>query len=231
MCALGLPTRRGSAIDFGCGVGRVTGPISAHFQHCLGVDFSPAMVSRARELWAGRPGLHFEQLGATDLSSPGRPPFDLVYSRLVLQHLPSHDAIRDAVRTLCRLLAPGGLLILQIPSRITLRKRIQLRSKAYRVLRRMGCSPAPLLARGIAPISMRGLNVEEVLRLISACGCRALEAEPDDAGGPGIESRTYYATTAPRSEPIERPQAPAHHSGAALHFSGPDDPRAQPNDH
>ena len=41
---LGRPVGRASALDFGCGVGRLTRALSAHFESCLGLDISETMV-------------------------------------------------------------------------------------------------------------------------------------------------------------------------------------------
>jgi predicted TPR repeat methyltransferase len=45
----GCPAERGSALDFGCGVGRVTQALGDHFEHVTGVDIPPAMLELARQ--------------------------------------------------------------------------------------------------------------------------------------------------------------------------------------
>lgn len=47
---LGHPAGREVALDFGCGVGRLTRALARHFRHCHGVDISESMLARAREL-------------------------------------------------------------------------------------------------------------------------------------------------------------------------------------
>src|SRR3954454_13093128 len=44
---LGLPRKRGSVLDFGCGVGRLSRELSRHFDRYVGVDISAGMVERA----------------------------------------------------------------------------------------------------------------------------------------------------------------------------------------
>src|SRR4029453_17456242 len=41
----GLDLARGSALDFGCGVGRLTQALAPHFRHVTGVDVSPRMLA------------------------------------------------------------------------------------------------------------------------------------------------------------------------------------------
>src|SRR5215468_9429792 len=47
---LGLAIKYDRALDFGCGVGRLTRAFASRFSKCVGVDVSFEMVSQAREL-------------------------------------------------------------------------------------------------------------------------------------------------------------------------------------
>lgn len=47
--ALSFPLRPGRALDFGCGVGRLTQALSHHFRQCDGVDIAPSMIKLARK--------------------------------------------------------------------------------------------------------------------------------------------------------------------------------------
>ena len=40
--AQGLSLPKGSALDFGCGIGRVTQPLCRHFEVCYGIDIAPS---------------------------------------------------------------------------------------------------------------------------------------------------------------------------------------------
>src|SRR5258708_35306173 len=100
--------RFGRALDFGCGVGRLTQALAAHFERVDGVDVSPTMVELARRYDAtGR--CTFTVNTAPDLGRFADGSFDLALSILVLQHIPPPFAL-GYVRELCRVLAPGGTL-------------------------------------------------------------------------------------------------------------------------
>jgi SAM-dependent methyltransferase len=198
---LGNPARRERALDFGCGVGRLTRALAPHFRHCYGVDVSAPMIAGARKLNAAFPNCEFVLNGHPDLRIFPDGHFDLIYSVLVLQHLPTRAAIAAYVADFARILAPGGLLVCQIPSRIPLRRRIQLRRRLYGILRGLGVGPRVLYHRlGLFPMRMSSLAEPDVRAVLTAAGARVLEARADAMASTAIESRTYYVT---------RPEGPA----------------------
>src|SRR5712692_4210753 len=48
--SLRLEPRRGTALDFGCGVGRLTQALAPYFEVVYGVDIAPSMIELARQL-------------------------------------------------------------------------------------------------------------------------------------------------------------------------------------
>src|SRR5687767_3416731 len=54
-----LPAHTRKALDFGCGVGRLTRALAIRFDHAVGVDISQPMIDRAREYNATRPNCTF----------------------------------------------------------------------------------------------------------------------------------------------------------------------------
>ena len=95
--------------DLGCGPGNSTELLVRRWPHArvVGVDNSPAMLQSAR---ARLPGVEFEQ---ADIASwqPGRAP-DVIYTNATLQWVPGHETL---VPRLFSLLAPGGVLAVQMP--------------------------------------------------------------------------------------------------------------------
>ena len=84
---LGYPAGNAAALDFGCGVGRLTRAMTGHFSHCTGVDVAETMIEQARRL-NHRPTCTFLVNETNDLARFEDSTFDFVYSALVLQHLP-----------------------------------------------------------------------------------------------------------------------------------------------
>ena len=203
MQRLGSPARRERALDFGCGVGRLTRGLAPYFRQCYGVDVSAPMIAAARKLNAAYPSCEFVLNNNPNLRMFPDGHFDLIYSVLVLQHLPTRAAIATYVADFARVLAPGGLIVCQIPSHIPLRRRLQLRRRLYGILRGFGVAPGILYHRlGLYPLRMTSLAEQHVHALLTAAGTLVLEARADVMAAKAIESRTYYA-----AKPLRPPGA------------------------
>ena len=190
---LGLPRAREASLDFGCGLGRLTRALAAHFRVSWGADISPRMIERARDLHRDVPNCQFQTTDGALTFPDDR--FDLIYSVLVLQHVPSRAGIRNTVRELVRTLKPGGLLCFQLPSRLPLRRRWQLRRRLYGVLRAAGIGERLLYERyGLYPIRMNALPEGDIRAVVGARGGRVLAVRADQHAAPEMESRLYFVT-------------------------------------
>lgn len=190
-----LPRSRDAALDFGCGLGRLTRALARHFGQVWGVDISTRMVEQARELHGDVPNCTF-QVTEGPLTFPDAR-FDLIYSVLVLQHQPTRAAIGAMVADLVRTLRPGGLLCFQLPSRLPLRRRVQLRRRLYGVLRAAGLGERLLYERwGLHPIRMNAVAEAEVRAIVAGAGGQVLAAREDDHARPEMASRLYFVTRA-----------------------------------
>jgi SAM-dependent methyltransferase len=190
---LGHPVRRHAALDFGCGVGRLTRALAEHFEQCVGVDISEQMITEARRLNADIPNCTFT-VNVEDSLPYGNGEFDLVFTKLVLQHLPHREAILSYIAELSRALAPGGLLVAQVPNYLELRRRLQVRRRVYRMFRRFGLPPRLLYSTlGLHPIPMNSAPAGKVRQVLERTGGHLLRVESERAA-PGVESATYYAS-------------------------------------
>lgn len=102
-----LPPAPARVADLGCGTGTLTLLLAEAGHRVDGVDFSRAMVRRARAKLAGRTGVTVERGDAAD--PPLVPSYDVVLCRHVLWALPDPAA---ALRRWVGLLAPTGRLVL-----------------------------------------------------------------------------------------------------------------------
>ncbi len=111
-----LPGQPLRVLDVGCGNGRLVDTIAEYrgdaFEY-LGIDFSQALLDRARTRYAGRAQITFE---ACDVLAPGAglpqrdPGFDLIALFGVLHHVPGAATRRALLQQLLDRLRPGGIL-------------------------------------------------------------------------------------------------------------------------
>lgn len=114
-CAeLGIDLGFGSALDFGCAVGRLTQALARRFDHAIGVDISSGMIAMAEAL-NKYPGRAEYRQSETGVSAVPDNSIDFIYTAMVLQHVPPELAETYLV-DLIRVLRPGGALVFQIPS-------------------------------------------------------------------------------------------------------------------
>jgi SAM-dependent methyltransferase len=184
---LGLPKRHDSCLDFGCGVGRITRAFASYFGESIGIDLSANMIQRAKTL---TPQCTFEE--AADFAFP-ESRFDLIYCSLVLQHQPSAKLALDYVGKFLKMLAPGGLIVFQMPSYIPFKHRLQPRRRLYRALRLAGIGSARLLSLGINPIRMIAITERTMIKYIEQRGAQVLAIHPCQTAS-GVTGNYYYVS-------------------------------------
>lgn len=194
---LGRAPGRGRALDFGCGVGRLTRALGTQFETAVGVDISEAMVEQARVLNEAFPACEFRLNTAADLSQYESGSFDFVYSSLVLQHLPSVAHIQGYVAEFLRIARPDGLVVFGTPCEISFPYSLQPRRRLYALLRRLGVSEAWMLRRTpLTPMRMTVVSEATVRRLVQEHGGTVLHAEPIDDGP--VRALRYYVAVSER---------------------------------
>jgi len=196
---LGLPSKGTSALDFGCGAGRLTQALARHYEHVSGVDISPTMIHLGRQLNQLGPRCEYLLNSTPDLRLFGDASFDLVYSRRTLMHVP-RALIPSYILELLRVTRPQGVLVFHLPS-----------GPKNPVLRRLpGGLTDPLfnLARAVggrirrtkeARWEMHWISRRAVRRLLER-GHGVVRAELEvPSGGGALLGVVYYVTRSPGS--------------------------------
>jgi ubiquinone/menaquinone biosynthesis C-methylase UbiE len=187
---LGLTPARERALDFGCGAGRLTVALADQVQSAVGVDISPSMLAKARELDpTGR--CEFIENDHDDLSLFENDSFDIVFSSLVLQHLPASLA-KVYLAEMLRVLGPAGVLIVQLatgPDRSVkgwLTRVLPLRAVRFAQQR---------ILRYPAPMNMHPMKRADIETVIRAEGARLVDAVDEPMYGGNWRYARYYVTT------------------------------------
>jgi SAM-dependent methyltransferase len=108
-------TPASTALDLGCGIGRVALHVAPRCRRLWAVDASPLMLRYARRRLAGVSTVEFVRSRDTSVPEVPDGSIDLVYSLLVLQHLEREDAFL-LLRDVRRMLRPGGTAYLTFPN-------------------------------------------------------------------------------------------------------------------
>jgi SAM-dependent methyltransferase len=104
------------ALEIGCGLGRNAAALAARYARVDALDISPEMLARAER--AGLPeNVHLALGSGRDLAGLPGGAFDLVFSALVLQHVPADEHVAAYLREIARVLRRGGRAVVQLDTR------------------------------------------------------------------------------------------------------------------
>jgi len=110
------------ALDFGCGVGRLTFPLTKKFNRVIGVDIASAMIDYAKA--ANNQRASFLVNNRADLKIFADNKFDFVLSLITLQHLPT-SLVKKYIKEFIRVVKPGGLVVFEMPDHPLTRWRLK----------------------------------------------------------------------------------------------------------
>jgi SAM-dependent methyltransferase len=193
---LDLPARHDRALDFGCGVGRLTRPLAGHFGEVIGVDISPSMIDAAQALQPVPANCSFVLNSEPDLRRFPSGHFDLVCSVITLQHVSRAAGIERYIAEFVRVTAPGGVAVFQLPARVSWLVRAHPRRAVYHALRAVGVPAARLYRRGLYAMALTAVPSRRVKHVVERSGGRVLLAFPDDhCGSRAIESIAYCVSS------------------------------------
>jgi len=157
-----FPITTGVALDFGCGVGRLTQAMARRFTSCIGVDISQQMIQRAISL---NQHARCRYIANSDIRLPfADGSFAFIYSNIVLQHVPRRLST-EYLREFVRVLAPDGVLVFGVQDSFVVsdrsslsfrvRQQLRIRSRIKRLLRvgsadmKMHCLPEAVVRQAL----------------------------------------------------------------------------------
>jgi ubiquinone/menaquinone biosynthesis C-methylase UbiE len=177
--SLGLRIPSGTALDFGCGAGRLSLALADHFDGVVGVDISSSMLDTARRHNEHGERVRFRLNVEPHLEQFASDRFAFIYSNITLQHVPRRPA-EAYIAEFFRVLAPGGVAVFQVPNgrpwpldslghRLTAFVRGPLRRFSKRI-------------RGKKTVEIHYVPRPRVEEMVADAGCEIVEAH-DLAGG------------------------------------------------
>lgn len=103
-----------TAIEIGCGVGRLTRVLSARAERVIALDISEEMLQRARDLNPDCRNVEWLLGDGSALTGVDDGRGDVLVSQVVLQHIPDPAITLSYIREIGRVLRPGGWAVVQV---------------------------------------------------------------------------------------------------------------------
>lgn len=220
MDSLGAGPDRSRALDFGCGVGRLTQALASHFGEVCGVDIAPSMIRLAKKYNRQGKRCAFYLNDRADLKIFGAGTFTFIYSSITLQHM-EPEYCEAYLKEFLRILAPGGFLVFNLPSEQA--PIPESSSEPAKGAREQIPSPeAGRLARSVAPpgllslycrwkypeppkMEMHAIRRENVEKILQENGAQIVNVIRRDVAGPEWIGYRYCARKEqfPSSQPSE----------------------------
>lgn len=165
---------RGRALDFGCGVGRLTQSLADHYDEVYGVDIAPSMNEKADALNRHGDRCRYLVNGEDNLRMFPDGFFDLIYCNIILQHVKPVHAL-NYVRVFLRTLSMRGIMVFHMPSAKTGRKLVDYLPGGAAVL-------VQRLVLGGA-MEMHGIERDKLIRFIEDNEGEVLMVVPSEGMG------------------------------------------------
>jgi trans-aconitate methyltransferase len=195
------PNFEGTALDFGCGVGRLTQALAKRFKKTHGVDISSTMIDEAKRFNAFGRDCEYHVNSDTKLRMFRPRQFDFIYTSIVLQHIPT-KYISKYIRALLHLLKPSGIFVFQVPDRLVgveplkgsvvhrIRASIRLRSRLRSMLKHTKQPPALVMA-------MNALSEPAVRKLLEKSGARLVDIQMTNSTDAAFNGELRYLDSKP----------------------------------
>jgi len=182
---INFPLRK--ALDFGCGVGRLTQPLCEYFDEVYGVDIAPSMIELAKKYNRHGDKCSYYLNETSDLKLFNGNSFDFIYTNITLQHMEPRYS-KNYIKEFLRILTPHGLLIFQLPSE---------RTKISMLIERI--TPLVLIDLYHKKIydkrmEMYGIKREKVIKYLEESGAKIVDIKQDQSAGKGWVSFRYCVT-------------------------------------
>lgn len=178
------------ALDFGCGVGRLSRALACHFNKVIAVDISSSMLEEAEKANQNLHNIEFTLNVSEDLKTIPNESVDFLYSNMVLQHMPKHKQ-KLYIEEFCRVLAPKGIIAVQTPSKHRLDSfksimHMALGNNVLNIIRKFKYGSNSIM-------EVHALSEKKVLNILKSNRVELISQERFDSAGPMFESYIYIA--------------------------------------
>jgi len=104
-----------TAVELGCGVGRIVRAFSSRFKYVVGLDVSGKMIEIAKSLHHNLNNVAFFKNDGKTFINIGDDTVDYVFSVVTFQHMPSKDVVETNIKEIARVLNKNGVFQIDFP--------------------------------------------------------------------------------------------------------------------
>jgi ubiquinone/menaquinone biosynthesis C-methylase UbiE len=164
------------ALDFGCGIGRLSQALTKYYDTVCGVDISHPMINLAN---------HYNKFGKKckyylndkpNLKTFTDNRFDLIYSNIVLQHMEPQYS-KKYIKEFMRILNKDGVAVFQIPHKSKILLNNNYKEKNSDIF--------------IPRMEMHSVEKQEILNIIEDNNCKIVDIVENNDSGPNWISYRY----------------------------------------
>lgn len=180
-----------TALDFGCGTGRLSRALAKRFEKVIAVDISSSMLHEAQKANHQFENIDFIHNVSEGLAVVPSGSINFLYSNIVLQHMPANGQIHF-IKEFCRVLRPGGSIVFQTPCSSNLKTwtgwlHMLVNNNVLNLVRKIKYG-----SEGIMEIHT--LKQEKVLEILHQEDMDTIHVEIYDSAGSSFKSYRYYAS-------------------------------------
>jgi len=183
-----IECKKDRALDFGCGIGRLTQALANEFTEVVGVDIAPQMIETAIKL-SKLKNCSFKLNISADLRIFESNTFDFIYSNIVLQHIrPTY--IFKFIKEMFRIIDNDGLIAFQLPDRLVNPVLELFNNSISKIF--LNKLYLLLQLKKDQPIEMYSIRKSKIEDFLCEIGGRIVHIEENRNAGPRWISYTYY---------------------------------------
>lgn len=176
-----------TALDFGCGVGRVLVHLARSFKYVVGVDVSDSMLSHAKRACEQRKIENVAFIKGNDQLSEVKGSFDFIHSFIVFQHIPTRRGEMLFGNLIRRLSAGGiGAIHLTYSSKLSIKAKVitWIRNNIPYVHNLVNLSKRRDL--NFPSTQMNRYDLNNIFRILQEAGCHRVHVLFTDHGYYGV---------------------------------------------